>query len=115
MITFTAQEQIRIPFQIGDYSDCLYKTPAEYAALTPADLEAEMQARYDNWLAVVNAVPPAPTPEQIAAQVDAMVEQQRITQDQIVALSPDNVLLPILEGQAAVIAGQIAALTPVIG
>lgn len=108
-ITFAPQEQVRIPFQIEDYSDCLYKTPEEYAASTSESLEAEMQARYDNWLAVINAPRPEPTTEQIAAQVDAMVEQQRITQDQIVALSPDNVLLPILEGQAAVIAEQIAA------
>lgn len=110
-IQFNAEQQVRIPYRIGDFSDCLYKTPAEYAALTEADLRAEMQQRHANWLAAINAVPPAPTPEDVQAQLDALVAQQAATQEQIVAIAPPEIVVPILEAQATTIAGQIAALT----
>lgn len=111
-ITLTESAPVTIKFQAGDFTDALhFANQADRDQYSDEQIEAMCQARYDNWLALINAPRPEPTAEQIAAQVDAMVEQQRITQDQIVALSPDNVLMPILEGQAAVIAEQIATLT----
>lgn len=111
MITITESAQVVVRFTIGDYSDALhFADQAERDQYSAEQIDAMCQARYDNWLAAINAVPPAPTAEQIAAQVDALVEQQRIMQDQIIALTPDNVLRPILEGQAALIVEQIAAL-----
>jgi len=116
MITLTETVPVVVRFQIGDYTDALHFTDqAERDQYSAEQIEAMCQQRYDNWLAVINAPRPEPTAEQIAAQVDEMVEQQRITQDQIVALSPDNVLLPILEGQAAVIAEQMAVLNEAAG
>lgn len=110
MITLTESTPVVIRFQIGDYSDALhFADAADRAQYSDAQIEVMCHQRYDNWLTAINAPRPEPTAEQIAMQVDAMVDQQRITQDQIVALSPDNVLLPILEGQAAIIAEQIGA------
>ncbi|MFA6310607.1 MAG: hypothetical protein WCV99_14015 [Sterolibacterium sp.] len=113
-IVFTETAPVKVDFRIGDYSDALwFASAAERAAVTDAELQAMMQARYDNWLAVINAVPPAPTPEDLQAQLDALVAQQSATQEQIVAIAPPEVVLPILEGQATSLAAQIAALTPV--
>lgn len=115
-IAFTETAPVVIRFTIGDYTDALhFADQADRAQYTDEQIEAMCQQRYDNWLAAINAPRPEPTAEQIAAQVDALVEQQRIMQDQIIALTPDNVLRPILEGQAALIAEQIAALQAVEG
>ena len=36
------------------YTDALYFTPDEYAALSPTDLDAQKQERYNNWLTVIS-------------------------------------------------------------
>lgn len=110
-ITFTPQPQVRIPFRIGDFADCLYKSPAEYAAMSEAALRAEMQARYDAHQAALAAPLAPPEPEELQAQLDALAAQLTSTTDQIVALAPPEVAVPILEGQSAALAEQIAALT----
>lgn len=113
-ISFTESQPVVIRFKIENYSDALhFADAADRAQYTDGQIADMMQARYDNWLAVINAPRPEPTAEQIAAQVDALVAQQLATQEQIIALTPDNVLLPILQAQAETIAGKIAALQPV--
>jgi len=48
-------------FQIGDepyvLKDSLVMMPADYEALTPEEIAAMKQARYDNWYAIVTAPP----------------------------------------------------------
>ena len=113
-IVFAETAPVKVDFRIGDYSDALwFASAAERAAVTDVELQAMMQARYDNWLAVINAVPPAPTPEDLQAQLDALVAQQAATQQQIIAIAPPEIVVPILEAQATEIGEQIAALTPV--
>jgi hypothetical protein len=112
MILKTESAPVVIRFTIGDYTDALhFANQAERDQYSDAQIEAMCQARYDNWLAVINAPRPEPTPEEIQAQIDALTAQQRATQNQILALAPTDVALPILEAQAEIIAGQIAALT----
>jgi hypothetical protein len=77
----TIQVQIRFTAdtEVGPYTDCLYKTLDEYAALKDEDKEAEKQARVDAYVAAVkNPVPPA---EPSIAQLQdekAMYEQSLI-------------------------------------
>lgn len=52
-------------FQIGTepyvLSDALVMRPEDYALLTPDEIVAMKQSRYDNWYAIVTA-PPVDTP-----------------------------------------------------
>ena len=65
MIKSTPQEQVVVRFTIteGDhsYSDALYFERPAYTALSDQELEAMQRARFENWLAVINA--PRPEPE----------------------------------------------------
>ena len=58
-------------FLIGDspyiLSDALVMTPEVYALLTPEEIQAMKQQRYNNWIAIVTAPPvemPADTPQE---------------------------------------------------
>lgn len=65
--------RIQVPIEqttpYGTFHDALYFTPAEYAALTEADIEALKQARVDAWVAAVSTPrkPAEPTAEDLAA------------------------------------------------
>lgn len=45
-------------FEIGEephvLKDALVMTQAEYDALTPEEIQAMKQARYDSWIAIIN-------------------------------------------------------------
>ena len=114
VITLNESAPVVVRFQIEDYSDALhFVDQADRDQYDEQAIKAMCQARFDNWKAVINTPRSAPTAEEIAVQVDMMVEQQRATQSQIVALAPDSVLISILEGQAALIAEQLATVTQV--
>lgn len=63
---------VRDTFEIGDppliFKDALIMPPAEYEALTPEEIQARKQARYDNWISIINAPPAEPDPSTIASQ-----------------------------------------------
>ena len=48
---------ITIAFEIGEepwhYRDAIVITQAQFDAMSPADIEAEKQRRYDEWLKIV--------------------------------------------------------------
>jgi len=52
--------QVQVCFTKGEHplilGDALWFTQEEYDALTPEEIEAMKQARYDNWLVVINSV-----------------------------------------------------------
>lgn len=52
---------IRIIFEKTDgtnnYRDALYYPQSLYATLTEADIEAEKQKRFDNWLLIIQGTP----------------------------------------------------------
>jgi DNA-binding IclR family transcriptional regulator len=98
MILKTETAPVVVRFTIGDYTDALH-----FANQAERDQYSDVQ--------IINAPRPEPTPEEIQAQIDALTAQQRATQDQILALASNDVALPILQAQAEIIAGQIAALT----
>jgi hypothetical protein len=54
---------IRIRFEKTDgknsFNDALIFTQAEYDALTEQQIQEMQQQRFDNWLAIINYVPPA--------------------------------------------------------
>jgi hypothetical protein len=54
-------ELISFRFEMGEapllYSDALVMTQEAYDALTPEEITTMQQARYDNWLAIINAPP----------------------------------------------------------
>lgn len=103
-----------VRFQIEDYSDALhFVDQADRDQYSNEQIEAMCQARFDNWKAVISAPRPEPTPEEIQAQIDALVGQQRVTQDQILSLAAPEVAVPILEEQQNIIASQLAELTGV--
>jgi len=59
-------ELIQFRFQMGEkplvYNDALIMTQEAYDALTPEQIAAIQQERYDRWYAIVTA-PPEPEPE----------------------------------------------------
>ena len=63
--------QVQVIFEKGEgsqiYRDAIWMTQADYDATPSSTLDAMKQERYDNWLAIVNAMPteqPATTPEE---------------------------------------------------
>jgi hypothetical protein len=54
---------LRIRFEKTDgkntFNDALIFSQAEYDALTEQQIEEIKQQRFDNWLAIINYVPPA--------------------------------------------------------
>jgi hypothetical protein len=60
-------------FEIGDeprvLKDALVMLPDDYAALTPDEVQAMKQSRYDNWIAIIMAPPPV----EVALEPDAVI------------------------------------------
>jgi hypothetical protein len=58
--------QVQIIFQKGEdtrlYRDAIWMTQAEYDITTSETIDAIKQERYDNWLAIVNAMPTEEVP-----------------------------------------------------
>jgi hypothetical protein len=54
----TTDEYVTIKFERGVepwlFRDAIVVTSEQYAQLTPAQIDAMEQTRYDNWLAIVN-------------------------------------------------------------
>lgn len=59
---------IRDAFEIGNpplvFKDALIMRSEEYESLTPEEIQARKQARYDNWYAIITA-PPEPAIDQV--------------------------------------------------
>ena len=57
--------QVQVIFEKSNgsqsFRDAIWMTQAEYDATSAETLTAIKQQRYDNWLAVVNALPTEPT------------------------------------------------------
>lgn len=53
--------QVQVIFEKGDetqiYRDAIWMTQEEYDSTSSESIDAIKQQRYDNWLAVVNAMP----------------------------------------------------------
>ncbi len=66
-IVYLEDGRLADEFEIGTepfvLKDALVMMPAEYEALTPDEVAAMKQARYDNWYAVVTA-PPIDVPQE---------------------------------------------------
>lgn len=75
--------------ECGQYRDALYFTPAEYAALKPADLAAKKQARVDTWVDRIKNPPPPvePTTEQLEAEVVEVQRQKTALDARLVELA----------------------------
>jgi hypothetical protein len=69
-IKYLEDGRIADEFEMGNephvLKDALVMMPAEYEALTADEIAAMKQARYDNWIAIVTALPPV---EEIPADV----------------------------------------------
>ena len=70
-IVYLEDGRLADQFQIGTepyvLSDALVMRPEEYEKLTPDEIAAMKQARYDNWYAIVTAPPvemPADAPQE---------------------------------------------------
>lgn len=64
-IKYLEDGRIADEFQIGEepyiLSDALVMRPEEYEKLTPDEIQAMKQTRYDNWIAIITA----PQPEEV--------------------------------------------------
>jgi len=53
--------KVQVIFEKGDsnqqFRDAIWMTQTEYDSTTPEAIEAIKQERYDNWLAIINALP----------------------------------------------------------
>jgi hypothetical protein len=58
-IVYLEDGRIADEFEIGEephvLKDALVMSPAEYEKLSPEDIQAMKQARYDNWIAIILA------------------------------------------------------------
>ena len=65
-IVYLEDGRLADEFDIGTepyvLKDALVMTPDAYALLTPDEIAAMKQARYDNWIAIVTAPPVEDTP-----------------------------------------------------
>jgi hypothetical protein len=99
----TSQQNVQIRFTVreGDheYTDALYFTPEEFAALTEEQLEAMKVRRFENWKAIVTTPRPEPTEEEKAAQLEALKAEQERIAAQIAGLEPQ--MLSMDEAQAS--------------
>ena len=62
--------QVQVIFEKGEgtqiYRDAIWMAEAEYANTASSTIDAMKQERYDNWLAIINAMPTEePAPETI--------------------------------------------------
>lgn len=60
-------QSVKIPFTIMKdgliYSDALYFTPDEYAAMTQDQIDAIQQDRFDKWVSLINNPAPDSAPD----------------------------------------------------
>lgn len=68
-------------------NDALFYSQDQYNALTPQQLQADKQARFDSWQKAINTPPPVETPDQqftdVTNQIDALNTQlDQLTQTQ---------------------------------
>lgn len=60
-ITNQIDGQVQVIFEKGEgsqiYRDAIWMTQSEYDSTSSETLESIKQERYDNWLAVINAMP----------------------------------------------------------
>lgn len=113
----TSQVFVQVRFTVTDgeheYTDALYFTPEEHAALSPRDLAERQAARFDNWKAIVTAPPIELKPEeqaaQKAAQITMLTEQLASVQEQILSLATPDEALAILQTPSEAVIEKIAA------
>jgi len=64
IIETTEDGQIRIIFEktdgVNNYRDALYYRADLYSTIDPAEIEAEKNRRFNNWLDVIKGVPDQP-------------------------------------------------------
>jgi hypothetical protein len=118
VVTTTVTQQVVVSFEAvnGDdkYTDALYFTPAEFAALTNPQIRAQAVARYQAWKAVVTAVRPPPTPAEIQANIDNLQQMEDATQEQLLNAVTPAAGIALLQARATKIAARIAALQAMV-
>jgi hypothetical protein len=66
--------QVQVIFEKGEdtrlYRDAIWMTEEEYTNTTSSMIDAIKQERYDNWLAIINAMPTEAPDEEPAAEPD---------------------------------------------
>lgn len=93
--TITSDEKVQVRFTIKDvdgteFTDALYFTPAERAAVTPVQLAAMQMERFAKWkAAAAPIIPMAATEEQIRADLDALEQQRAALEEQITTRSAE--------------------------
>jgi hypothetical protein len=97
-----------------EWTDALnYTCQTEFDATTQAEREAEMTRRHNNWKAIITA-PPAPpvemTPDELQARIAALIAEQHAIKDQLLAITPDDQMIVLLEQQAVRIADELTVL-----
>jgi hypothetical protein len=96
-----------------EWRDALHFSILDWDSQTPELLEGEMHRRHDNWIKVITA-PPAPavelTPDELQAKITALITEQHAIKDQLLAITPDDQMIVLLEQQAVRIADELAVL-----
>lgn len=92
----------------GNFSDALYFTADEFAALDDTALQAAKQARVDGWVAVVTASAPEPvTPTSDALLEEAVELRTRLESIDAVLTLDKDVKVDVLEATAAEMKAEI--------
>lgn len=76
----------------GQFNDAIYVSQSDYEKLTPEDIDKQVKARVDTWIAFVkeqSSKPPVvPTKEELKESATAQVEQLDRVADQLIAAAP---------------------------
>lgn len=87
-----SSQKIQVRFTVTDqgqtFTDALYFTSEEYAALTERELAEMQRARFDAWLALVQA-PPLPPVELSPEEIRGQIEQLQTQADALIAQLPE--------------------------
>lgn len=84
-----SEERVQIRFTVnGEFTDALYFTPAEREALTPEGLDQLKADRYNAWKAVVAAPARPPSEEDLAAALEAKVQEKERLDAELALVDP---------------------------
>ena len=88
MVQVRFQEDVNIKGMNLQYSDALYYTPEQYAAMKQSDIDAVKAERVANWKNIMENPAPVkePSKEELIAQIAAMDEQKVCLEAQKVEL-----------------------------
>ena len=103
------QVRIRVDTPQGSFNDAIYLSPAEYQAFTVAQINAAVQKRVDNWVAIQEhpPVPVEPSISEYVEEIDSACERMSGVVEALIAKNPTKAQLVNVRDRLAQIATRL--------